>query len=242
MIEWIVQVIVEMKKAGLPVELIATVVGVMISILITYFVVRFFNKKHKNLEKKVEEEVNRIHELVEGNHISLEDALSKQITATTQLTDSQNQLVTQFNVALELLSSQINGDESITESQAVIIYGSIQDEARHEIENFYYKTKKWVKDKDLSPDGPYYEQLRDRVMNLFDALEADIVDKLRQFKYNGRYLDKFQSRDKIKSEWSHIANHIFVTLVERSNGVVEYSNSKADRLKSLFNIWLREKN
>ncbi len=137
------------------------------------------------------------------------------------------------------------GNPTIQEGQAVIIYAAFIDEARHEIENFYYKTRKWCHGKDFLSEDPISvkanQELKDRVFNTFDTLHDDIMDKLAQFKHDGRTLDGYHKQSDVLNEWNHIANHIFSTLAIGSNGIVEYSKLKAERLKSNFNIWLKDK-
>tara|TARA_R110001592_G_scaffold265951_2_gene531580 strand:- start:10535 stop:11263 length:729 start_codon:yes stop_codon:yes gene_type:complete len=237
---WFGNGIIELKNSGVPVEILIGIIGIFLSALMVLSVVKMFKKKHDKLHNLITSGLRKLHEVVDANKSSLETSIVRQTNVTTNLTETQIQLISQFNVAIELLSSQINGDESITEGQAVIVYSTLIDEARHEMENLYYKLKKWSHNKNLIENSAQAAQLKDRIDNTFEALEADIIDKLRQFKFQGKYLDKFHSKKHIKSEWTHITVHFYSTLYEGSNGLVEYSNAKAEKLKSQFNLWLRE--
>lgn len=164
--------------------------------------------------------------------------MRRQQKAIEEQTKALKDVVEKTSSVMTSIQNYINGDENITEGQAVLVYEDMINNSRVDLFDLYERTKKWLGGRDIVDHSDLAKQLETRIFNHFEAAESNLMDKLRCFKHDGRWFSEYQMT--FSNEWRHIADNIYTTIANHENGIDDYLKTKFDTCTNFFNLWLKD--
>jgi hypothetical protein len=206
-------------KSGVPVGIIATGMLGAILIIVGIRVIRYMMDSKKEILKGI------------NNNTSNNAMVSSSLAEVA--------------VSLGAITFQLNNltkvDERIPEGQAVIVYGlMMNDMFNGDIKACYKSANDWLNSKELDRnDEDVQIKIAERVEMSFQAIFKELDDRLRNFKYNNHYLNKYMDANFI-NEFDHVKDHVYGMLCEGTNGINAYISTKKSFFISDFNSYLRD--
>lgn len=164
--------------------------------------------------------------------------MRKQQKAIEKQTKALEKVVEQTALVMVSIQDYIRGDENVTEAQAILVYEDMLLNTKADLMDLYKRTKTWLGTRDIIEDPELQKQLEGRIFNHFEAAESNLMDKLRSFKYDGRWFSEYQMT--YSNIWRHIADGMYSTLAVHENGVSEYLDSRFEKCINCFNLWLKD--
>lgn len=208
-------------KSGVPVGIIATGVLGAILIIVCIRVIKYMMESKKEILAGINSNTN--------NHAMVSSSL------------------TEVALSLGAITLQLNNltkvDERIPEGQAVIIYGLMMNDVFNgDIKACYKSANDWLDSKGLDrSDEDVQIKIAERIEMSFQAIYKELEDRLRNFKYKNHYLNKYLDANFI-NEFDHVKDHVYAMLIESTNGINSYVNTKKSFFISDFNSYLRNDN
>lgn len=206
-------------QQGWPIELLVMLGGFSGLGLSVFWIWKYFARKNASIiSTMLEISVNL-------------DQQARTLEMTTQTMRSLN----------DNIKTLMKVDERLTEPQCVIVYSLMMDSFFNELLEAYHSIRRWIRERAIDiEDDTHRGMIADKLELEFDTNVKEHQDRLRNFKFNDEYLDKYLN-DEFFNELGHIRNHIYNTIITNTNEVGVYLNRKCDLFKADFNLYLKGK-